>query len=186
MRRPTFLEGAFVALIAALACALVYSALAWILPAESASRLVATGVGAAYLIYLLVRSTERIGKVTIASLWLILSGLLLLLSSTLLFLVAAHLAMGWAVRSLYFHRDLLGTLGDLGLTCLALTAAIGTFLHTGSLLLSIWCLFLVQALFVFIPSRTRARDDSHDRDEDGFRRAHRTAQTAVQRLSSMS
>lgn len=185
MKRPTFLEGAFLALIAAVAGTAVYSALDWILPAQSALRLVATGLGAAYLIYLLGRSTERVGRVTVTSLWLAVSGLLWLLSPTLSFFLAAHLAMGWAVRSLYFHQGLLAALADLGLGVLALTASLGAYLHTGSLFLSLWCLFLVQSLFVFIPSRLPAGTDIHESEEDSFRRAHQTAEAAVQRLSSM-
>lgn len=186
MKSPSFLEGALLALIAALAGTLIYSALAWALPADSALRLVVAGLGIGYLLYLLGRSAERVGRVTILSLWLTLSALLWLLVPPLPLYLAAHLAMGWAGRSLYFHQSLLGALADLGLTGLGLIAALGAYLHTGSLLLSLWSLFLVQALFVFIPSRASRLDDSLDGNEDGFRRAHQAAQAAVHRLSSMS
>lgn len=184
MKRPSFLEGALLALTAALVGTLAYAALAWALPPNTALRLVAAGLGIGYLLYLLGRSPERVGRVTIPSLWLILSALLWLLVPSLPLYLAAHLAMGWAARSLYFHQGLLGALADLGLIGFGLMAALGAYLHTGSLFLSLWCLFLVQALFVFIPSRSSQRDDPFDANEDGFRRAHQAAQSALQRLST--
>ena len=98
--------------------------------------------------------------------------------------MSAQLAMIWGTRSLYFHQSLLAAFADLGLCGLGLIGALGAYLHTGSLFLSLWCLFLIQAFFVYIPSLAQPGGQRPDRDEDRFRRAHQAAAAAVHRLSS--
>jgi hypothetical protein len=184
MKSPSFLEGAVLALIAALAGTLAHGAFTLLLPDAGALRLVMAALGFGYLLYLLGRSRERIGRITTLTLWLTVAGLLWVLSPPLPLYLLAHLALTWAARSLYFHQGPLAALADLGLMGLGMIAAIGTYLHTGSLFLSLWSLFLMQALFVFIPSRAQARDRDTGDEEERFRRAHQAAEAAVQRLSS--
>jgi hypothetical protein len=107
------------------------------------------------------------------------------LSPPLSLYLLSHLAMVSAARSLYFHQGPLAALADLALAGLGLIAALGAYLHTGSLFLSLWCLFLVQALFVFVPSRTGVASKDRGDEEEHFRRAHQAAEAAVQRLSSI-
>jgi hypothetical protein len=182
---PSFLEGAVLALIAALAGTLAYSVIDLVLAGPVALRLVVAALGLGYLLYLLGRSRERIGRVTILALWLTVAGLLWVLSVPLSLYLLVHLAMAWLARSLYFHQGPLSALADLGITGLSLVAALGAYLHTGSLFLSLWCLFLVQALFVFIPSRAGATDRDTRDEAERFRRAHQAAEAAVQKLSSI-
>jgi hypothetical protein len=185
LRAPTFLEGTIVALGAALAGTLAYGAFHLVLPGAVALRLLIAGLGLGYLLYLLGRSRERVGRLTTLAVWLAAAGLLWVLPAPLPLYLLAHLAMLWLARSLYFHQGPLAGLADLGLTGSGVIAAVGAYLHTGSLFLSLWCLFLVQALFVFIPRRTEAGGGKGTDEEDRFRRAHRAAEAAVQRLSSI-
>jgi len=182
---PGFLEGAVLALSAALGSTLAYRTFDLVLPGADALRLVVAGLGLGYLLYLLGRSHERIGRVTALALWLTAAGLLWVLSPPLPLYLLTHLAMLWLARSLYFHQSPLAALADLGLTGLGLIVSVGAYLHTGSLFLSLWCLFLVQALFVFIPSRVRASNKNSGDEEEHFRRAHEAAEAAVRRLSSI-
>jgi len=186
MKRPTFLEGAGLALVAALASTLAYSGLDLVLPGAVAFRLLVAGLGLGYLLYLLGRSRERIGRVTILAIWLMAAGLLWVFAMPLSLYLLAHLAMVWVGRSLYFHQGPLAALADLGLTGIGLIAALGAYLHTGSLFLTIWCLFLVQALFVFIPSRTGIVARNASDETESFRRAYQAAEAAVQRLFSIN
>jgi len=185
MKSPTFLEGSVVALFAALAGTLAYSAFELVAPGAVALRLIIAGLALGYLLYLLGRSRERIGRVTTLVLWLAATGLLWVLSPPLSLYLLSHLAMVSAARSLYFHQGPLAALADLALAGLGLIAALGAYLHTGSLFLSLWCLFLVQALFVFVPSRTGVASKDRGDEEEHFRRAHQAAEAAVQRLSSI-
>jgi len=186
MKRPTFIEGAGLALVAALAGTLSYRGLDLVLPGAVALRLLVAGLGFGYLLYLLGRSRERVGRVTTLAIWLAAASLLWLLSTPFSLYLLVHLAMVWVARSLYFHQGPLAALADLGLTGLGLIAALGTYLHTGSLFLTLWCLFLVQALFVFIPSRAGVGSKNTGDEGERFRRAHQAAEAAVQRLSSIN
>lgn len=184
MKKPTFPEGVGAALALSLAGTLTYPALDWALPGASAAGLVASGLGLVYMLYLLSRSRERTGRAITLSLWLTVTGLLWALSPPLFFHLSALLAMIWMTRSLYFHQSLFAAFADLGLSVLSLIGALGAYLHTGSLFLSLWCLFLVQALFVYLPSLPQAGNQRLGGDEDRFRRAHQAATAAVNRLSS--
>ena len=100
-----------------------------------------------------------------------------------------HIGLIWLVRSLYFYASVVSALTDLGLSGLALAAAVWAVTHTGSLFLAIWCFFLVQALFVAIPHALSGKaapgiQPAADRD-DRFERAHRAAEAAVRKLSSI-
>lgn len=180
MKRPSFLEGTGVALVAALAASLGQAALGWALPTGTAARLLTLVIGTAYLLYLLYRSSERVGRVTTIALWSLATGLLWIAGLPLSLYLSAHLCLLWLARSLYFHQVPLAALADLGLTGLSLTAALGAWLHTGSLFLAVWCLFLIQALFVLIPSRSG--HSFRMLEEDRFQRAHRSGEAAVRKL----
>ena len=184
MSKPTFLEEAGVALIIALAGILIHGAIGWVLPGGTALRLLASGLGLAYVLYLLGRSRERTGRVTTLALWLTVTGLLWAISLPLSLYISVQLAMIWMTRSLYFHQGLFAALMDLGLSGLSLIGALGAYLHTGSLFLSLWCLFLIQALFVYIPPLPQPGSQNTGSDQDRFLRAHEAATAAVQRLSS--
>ncbi|MEA3277543.1 MAG: hypothetical protein U9Q81_20120 [Pseudomonadota bacterium] len=185
MNRPTFFEGTGVALIAALSGSLSFAVLAWALPGTLALRLVTAGLGLGYLLYLLARSGERVGRVTTLVAWLLAAAILWALAPPLPLYVLAHLGLVWLVRSLYFHQGLLAALADLGLTGLGLIAGVGAYLHTGSLFLAVWSLSLVQALFVFIPTRRPGNGRDIGGENDSFERAHRTAEAALGRLSTI-
>ncbi len=184
MRRPTFLEGVGVALAASLAGALAYAALTQMATPGSVLRIVVAGLGLAYLLYLLGRSEERVGRVTAVAAWTLAAALLWLAEPPLGFYLLGHAGVVWLVRSLYFHAGVLPALADLGLSGLGLIAAIGAAVQTGSLLLSLWCYFLVQALFIAIPTRAGVRP-APAREDDSFERAHRVAEAAVRRLSAI-
>jgi hypothetical protein len=181
MRYPSFLEGAGVALAAALTISLGQAALTLVMPAGTALRLLAALVSLAYLLYLLRRSPERVGRAVTVAAWTAAAGLLWLAAPSPSLYLSAHLVLLWLARSLYFHPGPLAALADLGLTGLAGTAAVGAWLHSGSLFLAVWCLFLGQALFVLIP-HVRGSDPSPQLDR--FERAHRSAESALRKLST--
>ena len=125
--------------------------------------------------------------VTAAAAWLMIAGVLWFTHPPLLLYVSLHLGTLWLIRSLYFYSSALSALADLGLNGLGLAAGIWAITHTGSVLLGIWCFFLVQALFVVIPKSIQhkpgATQASHE-SEDRFQHAYRAAETAVRKLSS--
>lgn len=187
MKAPTFLEGAAVALVLSLAGSVLYTALDTVVPGIPAARLLIAGLGLAYLVYLLRRSPERIGRVTAAASWVLVAGGLWFTHPPLLLYVCAHLGVLWLIRSLYFYSSALSALADLGLNGLALAAAVTALTRTGSVGLAIWCFFLVQALFVVIPKSLRRGPGtarSAQAQDDRFQQAYRAAESAVRHLSS--
>jgi hypothetical protein len=187
MRQPTFLEGVGVALAISLAGGVMYTAMGTVFPGVPVLRLLIAGIGLTYVVYLLSRSPERVGRVTAAATWLLLAGILWFTHPPLLLYVCGHLGAIWLIRSLYFYSSVLSALADMGLNSLALAAAIWAVTRTGSVLLGIWCFFLVQALFVVIPKSINRKPGAvragHE-SEDRFQHAYRVAETAVRKLSS--
>ena len=187
MKRPTFIEGAGVALAASLTGSVLYAALESLVPGIPVLRLLIAGIAFAYVIYLLGRTPERVGRVTAMAAWLLVAGTLWFTHPPLLLYIAVHLGVVWLIRSLYFYSSALSSLADLGLNGLALAAGIVAITRTGSVFLGIWSFFLVQALFVFIPEslqRKSATAPASHAGTDRFQHAYRSAQTAVRKLSS--
>jgi hypothetical protein len=125
MRRPSFLEGVGVALVASVAGALAYAALSLVGTPGAVLRLVVAGLGLAYLLYLLGRSAERVGRVTAVAAWTAAAAVLWLVKPPLGLYLLGHATAVWLVRSLYFHSGVLPALADLGLSGLGVVAAIG-------------------------------------------------------------
>ena len=182
MSRPGFLEGALAALLLSLTGAAALAALVPLLGPPAAWRMVAAGLGAAYVVYLLCRSAEKTGRVVIPLSWLAATaagwalpglGAFLLLQITLI----------WLIRSLYYHSGVLAALADLVLTTLALLFGLWA-LRSGSWLLALWSFFLVQALFTWIRSPLAPAPSDPSSDDDGFDEAHAHAVAALERLAT--
>jgi len=182
MKRPGFAEGVAVAIVASLACGVLFSVLAPLAGGHAVLRILVALAGLAYVLSLLGRSGARVGRVAAVLAWCAGAGAIAWFAPSLPAYLAGHLVMAWLVRSLFFHAGLPAALADLGITAFGLAAAAFAFGRTGSVFAAAWCLFLVQALFAFIPAReTTAMADEPGADR--FDRAYRAAEAAVRRLS---
>ena len=76
MKRPTFLEGVGVAIAASLAGSVLYTAMDVVFPGGPVLRLLIAGIGLAYVIYLLSRSPEHVGRITATAAWALVAGVL--------------------------------------------------------------------------------------------------------------
>ena len=182
MRTPTFLEGALVALAASLIGSVLHTAMTF-LGLTGAPWLLVGSLGLGYALYLLWRSPVRFGRVAALAAWGAGAGLLGLAAPSLALYVGLQVAALWLLRSLFFHARPVAALADLVLSGGALAAGLWALAHTGSLLLGLWCFFLVQALFVLIPQGSAPRRVAGTlAAEDRFETAHRVAEAAVRRL----
>jgi hypothetical protein len=189
MKRPGFMEGVALALGVSVLASVLFTVLGPVFGSAAILRLLIAASSLAYISYLLSRSQERVGRVTTLAAWTVLAFALWWLEPPLLLYVLGHAGFIWLIRSLYFHAGVLSALADLGLNGLALTAAVWATLQAGSLFLSLWCFFLVQALFTGIPKRIgrtpQDRQPDPD-DEDRFQHAHRVAEGALRRITSVN
>jgi hypothetical protein len=183
MNRPSFLEGTALALVAALLAAVVAGALPAVFGQTWASRALIAGLGLGYVLYLLHRSPRRVGRIATLVGWLAIAVAGWLLLGALVPYLTLHLGMVWLVRSLYHQPGPLAAGLDLGLNLLASMSAVWALLHTGSVFLGVWTFFLVQALFVAIPS-VIGEGGSAPPSPDRFGEARRNAEQALRRLSS--
>jgi hypothetical protein len=188
MKRPTFIEGVWVAIMASIAGAAVFTLLASFFSGGAVLRWVITGIAFCYVLYLLNRSGGRTGRVAVLTLWLITVAAAWFFLPSVPLYVAFHAGMIWIIRSLYFHSSAVGSLADLGISGLSMATGLWAGLQTHSLFLSIWCFFLTQALFVAVPAginalRTRTREQ--EIGEDRFENAHRAAEAAWRKFSSI-
>lgn len=188
MKRPGFYEGVGVALVAAIGGGILFTALTTMFAGGFVLRVLVAGMGLLYLLYLLRRSEERVGRLTTLVVWVVAAAGIWLLGLSLPLYVIAHLGLLWLGRSLYFYSSLFSAFADLGLLGLGLAGAVWALFGTGNPFLSFWCFFLIQALFVFIPSHWKRSNKSlatSTEVEDRFQHAHRVAEASLTRLSAV-
>jgi len=187
MKKPTFWDGVVVALLASLAGATGFFALSFLFTEEMAIRLAISGLAFFYSLYLLSRSGERIGRITVMLLGCLLSAAVWLFYPPLTLFLILHVLSIWLIRSLYFYSRLFPSLADMGLCLFGIASAFWTLHHTGSPFLTFWCFFLIQAVFVAIPTGNRqtfADEAALSNSEVEFKRAYQAAEAAVRKLST--
>ena len=177
MSTPGFLESAGAGLALSLAGTLAASVMAWVLPGGAALRLALAAVGIGALLHLAARAPGRGGRVTAILIWTALAAVLAAAGVPLAaYALALGLLLGLARAFLQRRRPLAATL-DLGLAGLGLAAGAAALGHTGSLLLALWCFFLVQALSALLPVPAPGRAEGGFAER--FGRARRAAAGAL-------
>jgi len=183
MTRPSFLEGALVALATATAGSALYTGLRLLLPAAYALAIALAALGLGYLLYLLARTREPAGKVILVLIWLAATGTSLALVPDALTQAAVQLGLVWITRVWCFHRTPAAALLDLGLILAGGLAALWAIAHAGSLFLALWTLMLIQAVFGAIPARPgHAAPVGAATAPDPFDLARRAAESALSRI----
>ena len=187
MKKPGFFEGVIVALIISVSASVAYMILSSLLGGGWLLRILVAAMGLAYVIYLLSRSKERVGKITVTASWIAGAAIIWLLAPTFVLYVLLHVGMIWLIRSLYYYTSVLSSLADFGLNAISVVIAFWAGLHSHSLFLSLWCFFLTQALFVLIPVSLQSSlkpSAKYTSSEDRFEKAYRNAESAVRKLSA--
>jgi hypothetical protein len=184
MRNIRFSGGVIVALVLACCGSVLYAALTTVFGAAWVIRCIVSLLTLAYLLYLLAYSGVRIGRVATFALALTVTAGSLYWQPPLVTYALLHVGLIWLVRCCYFHNSLIGVLADLGFGGLGLAAAVWAAECSGTLFLALWCFFLVQALAIPVLRHGFARTDGDPpADNATFRRARRSAESALRRLS---
>jgi hypothetical protein len=187
MRRPSFFQGVVVAAAFAFFVSAMIATMTPFIGTYAVIRFVVPAMGLAYILYLLSRSNERVGRVTTLTLWSALAAVTWWVAPPLPLYLLIHVGVMWLVRSLYFYSGVLPALMDLGLSALSIAAAVWAISHTGSVFLATWCFFLVQALFVSIPPSVKPGTGAVKKartDYEPFEHARRQADRALSQLFS--
>ena len=178
MSRATFTAGVVLALLSAVAGAATFAVLGH---SPAAQRLVVAGLAGGYLLYLLWTSDAKVGRVVSGVLFCTGSALAWLAEVPLGLFLLAHLGAIWLIRSCYFGTSVPTALLDLGLIVLGAAGAAWAIGRTQSPGLAIWTFFLVQSVFVFIPTLARYRRPA---SEDAYASARRAAIAAVRKMGA--
>jgi hypothetical protein len=183
--RPSFGQSIVVGLILSLSGGALLAVLGPFVGYGGALRAVVAMLGLAYVLYLIGKSGERVGRVTTIAGWIVAAFAAWFAGLPLVAYVLVHVGLVWLVRSLYYYSGVLPALADLGVSVLGAAFAVWAAQHSGSAWLAFWCFFLAQAFFVLIPASlsARAREPASEADQ-AFNRAHRAAEAAVRRLST--
>ena len=197
MSRPNLSEGILVAIIISLVVTVILTVMSAFFPTRWLLQFMIAGVSFSYVVYLLVRSTEKVGKLTVIVAWASVSIFTWLFSPSIIVTLFVHVGLIWLVRALYFYTSLLVALLDLGLILFAMAAGIWVLSYTNSLFLGVWSFFLLQSLFVLLPedlSKSNSRkktmvfgvrtNTTEDSRKDPFELAHQTAQAALRQLAA--
>jgi hypothetical protein len=182
---PSFGHSLAAALVLSMGGAALLAVLAPLFGYGATLRLVIALLGLAYVLYLVGKSGERVGRITTVACWVAAALGAWLAGLPFAAYALVHVGLVWLVRSLYYYSGLLPALADLGVSLLGAAFAAWAAQRSGSAWLAFWCFFLAQAFFVLIPRSLaqRANEIASEADQ-AFGRAHRAAEAAVRRLSS--
>ena len=182
--RPSFPASLGIGLVLSFCGAAALSVLGPVLFPGYALRAVIAIVAFAYVLYLIGKSGERVGRITTVACWLVVALAAAVAGLPLGAYVLVHVGLIWLVRSLYYYSGVLPALADFGLGLLGVVFATWAAQRTGSAWLAFWCFFLTQAFHVLIPQSLSTRESHARGADDPFNRAHRTAEEAIRRLST--
>ena len=184
MKKPGIIDGLILAAVIALAAGAANLLFGGMLGYGLMFNLVLLAATLTYLLFLLRRSGTRVGRVVLLSAW-ILTGLACWFFGLALFeQVLIHAGFIWLTRSLYYHDSLLSAALDFGLVSAGLAAGAWAMINTGSSAAALWCFFLIQALFCWIPELARKQaDEKLPSARASFQSAQRVADDAVRKLS---
>ena len=185
MKKPNFLEGVLLAVCASVGGAALYTSLTLLFSITFSAHLLISAITTAYLGYLLWRSPGKTGRISAAIFCFITLFVTWLIQPSFTLFLLIHVTLISLIRVLAYCHTPLTALADFTLTSIGAAVAIWAYLNTNSLFITLWCFFLVQALFSTIPNqwnnRTRTQQETHP---DRFSTAHRAAEAALHRLSN--
>jgi len=186
MKAPSFFEGVGIALASAFVGSILFTVLPSITGTRLALYIMISIISLGYLLYLLKRSEEHVGRWVVSLAWLTVTIAAWIWNPGMLAFCILNAAMIWLIRCLYFYNGILISLVDLLLILFGFAAAFWAMSNTQSLFLSIWCFFLAQALFPSLINlwATKPKQQIDSRAKDSFNTARKNAEAAIHKLST--
>jgi hypothetical protein len=186
MKRPSVLTGIAFAFVITVFAVPVWWGLRTALPFVLAFRVITLIGYLVYCFYLLRTAKTRVGALTLATVNLVVAMGLSFLPVTNSLMVGALVTLISVNRSLLFQRSLIAIGLDGLASAVGLMFAGYLFSETGSVPTAFWSFFLVQSLFVLIPTRPSVEGGFFSADEKGevdvFVHPQRQAEAALERI----
>ena len=184
MKAPSLLSSIAFAIVACVCGSVLYTLLPLVFSVAMSLEITIAVISAGYLFFLLKKGRQQSGRVIAFTAWILISGAGLLVDLPIAYFTLSQVAMIWLTRSIVFHQSILRSLLDLGLIAIGLLAAVWALLQTDSMATALWCFFLVQSLFGYIPNFKLTSKDHLPAAQDRFQAAHRVAADAIQKLTT--
>ncbi|HED36427.1 MAG TPA: hypothetical protein ENJ08_19695 [Gammaproteobacteria bacterium] len=183
MKKMTFNKGLMFTFVASLFATICFSVLSGVLDSDLLIKSISSVVIFFYLVCLMQYSNIRTGRLTVILIWSIISIVLAYLTDSFILFLMLQILFIWLIRSLFYYSGVIAPLIDLCLTIFSLFIAIWAVAQTNSLFASVWCFFLFQATFVYIPENLRTDKKSPSTSENTFEQSFYRAKIAVRQLS---
>jgi hypothetical protein len=183
VKQITFLRGVVVALLLSFSAAVLYAALIPVFTGATVLRVLISLLTLTYAAWLLAASGIRIGRVILLAVLIGAMVCTAVWSPSLAIYALIHVGLIWLVRCCYYHTGLITAAADLGLGVLGFAAAVLAAQQSHSIFLSMWCFLLVQAVIIPLLRGGSRPQPGAAAQQDRFRRAFRSAEAALQRLS---
>lgn len=141
-----------VAIALSLAGGLIFRSFYWLWWNGSVALLATTTlVGHLYCFFLLWSSGDRLGLVTLPTLYLLISGGLFFAPWSFLLSVLIQVAVLGVIRVLVLRSSFIVAGADMGISVLGITIGLWTWSISGSLVMTLWTYFLSQSLIFLLP-----------------------------------
>lgn len=172
MNRPSFVSHVIVAFLLAVAGGMCFTLLTPFLRPPTALRLTLGLVATGYVLHVVLASQVNGGRIAAPTLWLLCAAVLAWAAPAPALFTSLHAVLLWLLRALLIHTRVIPVMADLALSALALAVAVACARHTGSLALSLWTFFVIQALpSAFAPLDRGRESTTETRLTAGFERA---------------
>lgn len=157
-----FLQGILVALILSLSGWILYWTLLFYFSFTATMNLLIPAMGFCYMLFLSIykydtdaaglRKVYQSGFFTFYALYLVITISMLLWRNSLAMHILFQLFSIWLFRSVFYQKKFMSMLLDGCLILLSLALTFFIVLRTHNIFLSLWGFFLLQSLWIFIPS----------------------------------
>ncbi len=144
-----------------------------------ALKLSAALTGSTYVCWLTSRLNGKPGAISITLILAVTLFIGMLLNATFLYLASAGLLSLWFVRSFRRYRSFLGYALDFVVLGMSLLASAAAYFYTGSVFLALWCFFLVNGFYVFIPIQALPWQRTETRQQGDLTSQYDEAETSA-------
>ena len=182
MKKPNVGTGILVAFVMACGAAIGWPLVRTLFPWHMEMPIMIAMISGLYGAYLLATCEDRSGKALLVVLGIALTAVTLIVPMSELKLIGLHGLWLWVVRSLCFQRTFFGAAMDGALLLVGAAVGLAVARWTHGVFLPVWSVFLLQAMFPYIPASWQASNDGESVKIDRFARSHRMAEAAIKQM----